>query len=533
MHSVHKNSECPRRAGAESPADGRAGRATPARRKRATGEHDVHDSALPRLLSTGTLALAVVSTAVLLLAGCASPGPQGAPQMRATAAQVGLPDDQHTTTVDAQWWHQYGDAQLDDLVARALAGSPSLAAASARVASAQAAVAARRGGYAPQVGGDASVSRQRLTESGLYPPPYAGSVFNTANAQLDFSWDIDLFRRQEHDIAAALGAERAAQADAAVAAQGLAAQVVRGYLTLARLGSQKQVAERTLAQRDELLRLVRQRVAAGLDTVVELRNSEGAIPDTRAQIEALDEQIDLARHVLAALTVQAPQSLGGLSPTLGQLRIAQQPTVLGADLLARRPEIAAALARVEAASEQVALQKTRFYPDINLTGFFGFNSIGLSNFADWGSRNWDFGPAIHLPIFEGGTLRAQLKGKAADRDAAIDAYNQAVVDAVHEAADAATSAASVGRQHEEQRAALESARSAYEFAQQRYAQGLGNQLIVLNAETQWLSQQRLDVDLQYRTLDVQAQLMKSLGGGWNAASASAAPAPGAASTPAA
>jgi NodT family efflux transporter outer membrane factor (OMF) lipoprotein len=531
MHFTLKNSECPRHAGADSPAECGTGRSLFGRRKRAGAVHATHESALPRLLSTGTLALAVFSTAVLVLAGCAMPGPPVAPQARATATEVGLQDGVRTTPVDAQWWHQYGDAQLDGLVTQALAGAPSIASASARVASAQAAVAARRGGYAPQVAGDASIDRQRLTESGLYPPPYAGSVFNQANAQLDFNWDIDLFRRQEHDIAAALGAQRAAQTDADVAAQGLATQVVRAYLALARLGSQKQVLQRTLGQREELLRLVRQRVDAGLDTVVELRNSEGAIPDTRGQIEALDEQIDLMRHQLAALSAQPPQALATLSPTLVQLHMAAQPAVLGADLLARRPEIAAALARVDAASAQVALQRTRFYPDINLSGFFGLNAIGLSNFTEWGARNWQVGPAIHLPIFEGGTLRAELKGKSADRDAAIDAYNQAVIDAVHEASDAATSAASVGRQQEQQRAALTSAQSAYDFAQQRYAQGLGNQLIVLNAETQWLSEQRLDVDLQYRALDVQAQLMKSLGGGWTATSASAGPA--AASAPAA
>jgi outer membrane protein TolC len=176
--------------------------------------------------------------------------------------------------------------------------------------------------------------------------------------------------------------------------------------------------------------------------------------------------------------------------------------------------VAAALARVEAATHQVESQRTKFYPDINVTAFLGFNAIGFDKSFDWGSRDWGVGPALHLPIFEGGALRAELKGKGADRDVAIQAYNQAVIDAVREAADAASSAASIARQQAEQRRALEAAESSYSFAQQRYAQGLGNQLIVLNAETQTLTQRRLDVDLKYRALDVQAQLMKALGGGW-------------------
>jgi NodT family efflux transporter outer membrane factor (OMF) lipoprotein len=510
-----KHHDCPRRADAQPCSDSQAAR--PARsRKPRSREHHGFDLSMPRLLSTSTLALAVVSTAVLVLAGCASPGPQAPPPDRATAAQVGLAGERDTTAVDTQRWHPIGDSQLDEIVDQALAGSPSLGAAAARVAKARAVVSATQGAALPQVGFDASVVRQRLSENGLYPPPFGGMVLNSADADFKLSWDLDLWGRHRAELEAALGAERAARADADVAAQQLATQVVRSYFVLARLGSQKEVLQRTLAQRDQLLTLTRQRVGAGLDTVVELRQSEGALPDTRAQIEAIDEQIELTRHTLAALAAQGPQTYAGLAPTLEQLHVSPQPPVLGADLLARRPEIAATLARAEAADQQVASQRTRFYPDINFSAFAGLSAIDLSEMSNLNSRVWGFGPALHLPIFEGGQLRAQLQGKAADRDAAIQAYNQSVIDAVHEASDAASSSASVARQRVEQARALESAVAAYDVARQRYAQGLSSQLTVLNAETQWLSQRRLDVDLQYRTLDVQAQLMKSLGGGWTA-----------------
>jgi NodT family efflux transporter outer membrane factor (OMF) lipoprotein len=517
MLSALKHQDCPRRADDAQPcSDAQASRPVRSRKARARAHHHV-DFSMPRLLSTGTLALAVVSTAVLVLAGCASPGPQAAPPERTTATQVGLAGDRATTVVETQWWHQFGDAQLDALVGQALAGSPSLGGAAARVAKAQAIVAATHGAALPQVAFDASLIRQRLTENGLYPPPYGGMVFNSGDAEFKLDWDLDLWGRNRADLEAALGSMRAAQADADVVAQQLAAQVVRSYFQLARLGSQKEVLQRTLEQRDQMLTLTRQRVSAGLDTVVELRQSEGALPDTRSQIEAIDEQIELARHLLAALAAQPPQAYDSLAPTLATLQVSPQPPVLGADLLARRPEIAAALARVEAASRQVDSQRTRFYPDINFTAFAGLSAINLADMSKLSSNVWGFGPALHLPIFEGGQLRAQLRGKAADRDAAIQAYNQSVIDAVHEAADASTSAASVARQRAEQQHALESAVAAYDVAKQRYGQGLSSQLTVLNAETQWLAQRRLDVDLQYRTLDVQAQLMKSLGGGWTAA----------------
>jgi NodT family efflux transporter outer membrane factor (OMF) lipoprotein len=385
------------------------------------------------------------------------------------------------------------------------------------------------GGELPQVGLTGSVTRELLSKNGIFPPPYAGTIFDQSDLTLGLTWDLDAFGRQKRDLEAALGTARAAQADADVAAQQIAAQVVRTYFSLARLESQRVVVQRTYDQRKQMLSLIQQRVGAGLDTVVEQKQGEGALPDTLAQIEALDEQIDLTRHMLAALTAQPMDALATLAPTLDQLHASPQPPVLGADLIARRPDVAAALARVEVANQEVASQRTRFYPDINFSAGFGLDAIHLDKLLELPSKAWNFGPAIHLPIFEGGQLRAQLKGKGADRDAAIQAYNQQVIDAVREASDAATSAASIGRQLNLQRQALGASTASYDFSQTRYGQGLGNLLIVLNAETQMLSERRLEVDLEYRALDVQAQLMKALGGGWTAGVA-ATPA-AAASTP--
>jgi NodT family efflux transporter outer membrane factor (OMF) lipoprotein len=512
MSSANQRQDCPRRAGA-SPKTGE-----PQVERRATQRrpHRGIELDMPRVLSASTFALAVASAAVLMLAGCASMGNQTPPVAARTADSLGLASTQQTTAVDAQWWHQFGDAQLDGLVAKALADSPNLGAAAARVARAQAVVDSARGAELPHVDFDASVKRELLSRNGLFPPPYGGSVFNQSNATFGLKWDADLFGRQKADIEAALGSARAAKADADVAAQQLATQVVRTYFSLARLESQRVVAQRTYDQRKQMLSLISQRVSAGLDTVVEQKQGEGALPDTLAQIESLDEQIALTRHMLAALTAQPMESLAALAPTLDQLRVSPQPPVLGADLIARRPDIAAALARVEAAEQQVKSQRTQFYPDINFSAGIGLDSISLEHFLELPSKAWSFGPALHLPIFEGGQLRAQLKGKGADRDAAIQAYNQQVIDAVREAADASTSAASIGRQLALQRQALVASTDSYDFSQKRYGQGLGNALIVLNAETQMLSERRLEVDLRYRALDVQAQLMKALGGGWTA-----------------
>ena len=185
-----------------------------------------------------------------------------------------------------------------------------------------------------------------------------------------------------------------------------------------------------------------------------------------------------------------------------------------ANLLGRRADIAAARWRVEAATSDVANARTQFYPNINLVAFAGFSALGFGNLTKSGSGQWGVGPAVRLPIFEGGRLRANLRGKTADLDAAIESYNGAVLDAVRDVADQVSSAQSVARQQAEQAESQRAAEAAYDIAVQRYGAGLGNYLNVLTAETTVLAERRQAVDLAARALETQVGLARALGGGW-------------------
>jgi len=461
-------------------------------------------------------ALAAASAGVLVLfGGCATPGDLTAPVKPLSAEQAGLQADRTDLSVDADWWTLFGDERLDVLVRQALTGAPSLQTAQARIAKAQAMTAATTGGQRPQVGLSADVTRQRFTENGIYPAPLGGSVRNLGNVQLGLSWSLDFFGRHKAELQAALGAENAAAADAAAARNMIATQTVDGYVALGRMLAQRQVLADTLKQRTDTLNLIRQRVDAGLDTNVELKQGQGALPDTRMQMAALDEQIALARHQLATLTGQAPNALDTLAPSLHDPVALQVPGTIGADLLGRRPEVVAARWRVEAAAGQQAVARTRFYPDINLTAFVGFNAIGLDNLFESSSRQAAVAPALRLPIFDGGTLRAGLQGAHADVDAAIGQYNAAVLQVTREAADALTSLSSVGLQQREQSQAQVDAEDAYRLAVERYRAGLGSYLIVLDSETRVLAQRRAAVDLRARALTAQVALLSSLGGGFD------------------
>lgn len=459
-----------------------------------------------------TAVVAVVSAAVLL-AACASPGAPHTPVATVKPAAVGLGDGP-TEGAAAQWWTAWGDATLNQLVAQALREQPSLAVAQARVARVFSLAQVSEAAHSPQAGFSADVQRIRYSEHGLIPPPYGGRSFTNSDLQAGVSWSPDFFGQHAAELASMLGQARAAKAEAAAAASTLAAQVTRSYVALARLLAQREVSERALAQREEMLKLTRQRVLAGLDTQVEQTQSEGALPDVRTQIEALNEQITLMRRQIAVLCGQAPEAQASLSPRLDALPVTPLPAHLGSDLLGRRPDVVAARWRVEASTQDVAVARSQFYPNVNLSAFVGLSALSINHALELGSRQNGASPAIHLPLFDGGLLRAQLGAKQADLDVAISQYNALVLDAVREAGDAIASGQSLSIQQAEQARALASAELAHSLALRRYQAGLGTYLVVLNTETQWLAQRRLAVDLQARQLDTRAQLMKALGGGW-------------------
>ena len=472
---------------------------------------------------TPTLALRGLAPllAVALLAGCVSSAGIAPQSTLLDAGRVGVAAQAPADAVAAAWWTAFDARELDALVERALAANPSLKVAQDRVARANAAVDAAQANTRPKVDAALDLMRQRYTENGLVPPPIAGSIGNTGLFNLNASWEIDFFGKNAAALAAAIGAQRAADADAQAARVLLASRVAATYFQLGRWFEQRDVAERALAQRNEILALVRQRVDAGLDTNVELRQSEAAVPETAQQIEAIDEQIVLARHALAALTAQAPDALDALAPRLRAVHAVPLPARVPADLLGRRADIEAARQRVEAATQDVAYAKTLLYPNVNLIAFVGLSSLGVNRLLNTDSEQYGVGAAVRLPIFDAGRLRANVQGRTADLDAAVDSYNATLIDAVRDVADQIASVQSVARQQQTQAVAQAAAESAYDLALQRYRAGLGTYLIVLSAENNVLVQRRLAADLKARALDSQVALARSLGGGYDAAAVGA------------
>jgi NodT family efflux transporter outer membrane factor (OMF) lipoprotein len=454
----------------------------------------------------------VVATA--LLAGCASMHAAPAPErsvdlatLGAKALAVDWPND--------NWWRRYDDPQLDVLIAEGLQGSPTLAASRARIARAQAAAGVAGAALQPSISGNAVGSYQRFSENYIFPPPLAGNWESDNRLGLDLSWEIDFWNKNGAALKAALSQAQAAAADAQAARVLLATGIARAYFNLQRLFAQREVSRAAIVQRDEVVRLTSERFTAGLDTRVEVRQAEGALATVRTELAQYDENIAHARHQIAALV--------GAGPDRGDSIVARAatrvppvtlPVAVPLDLVARRPEIVAARWRVEAAGQDIAVAKALFYPNVNLVAFIGFNAIGLTKLLDTTSGATGFGPAIHLPIFTGGRLDANLRGREADADLAVSTYNQAVVDAARDVADALSSIRALVVTAAEQAKAKAATTAALDLAVIRYKAGLGNYLTVLTAQTQDLLQDRLDADLAARAFELDVNLVRALGGGF-------------------
>ncbi len=455
----------------------------------------------------------LISVVAIGLGGCASFGHIEPQSTLTSAPAVGLAGASVIWPTD-RWWQRYADPTLDNLIEQALVAAPSLKIAEARIRRATADAGSVASQSKLQVGGAIDSTYERFSKTGIVPPPFGGTSQSLNNANLNVSIALDFFGRNRSLLDAAMGQVEATKADAQSARVILAASVARTYFNLARLLAQRGLATDALGLREQTRNLVQQRVTNGLDTNVELRQAEGNLPGTRLEIAQLDEQIALGRNQLAALIGAAPDVTKNISPQIALTSDQGLPSAIPADLLGRRADIVAARIRVEASARNIAATKAAFYPNINLIAFAGLSSIGLSRWLDADSAQYGIGPAVTIPIFAGGRLRSVLAGNTADYDAAVESYNQVLLDAVRDVADQISSAQSVIAQMKQQRDTQLTFEAAYALAQQRYQAGLTNYLVVVAAENAVLTQRRQATDLKAKALDLNVNLNRALGGGF-------------------
>lgn len=467
---------------------------------------------MPRFLVTTTALFG-------LLAGCAAPDLGPRPQVVAAdslASGASLADAHGEWPVEG-WWRAWGDAQLDTLIAEGLAGSPDLAAAAARVRAADA--LARQAGAAllPRLGAEGSAGGVKQSRTMGIPPQFVpDGIQDTGHVAATLSFDLDLWGRNRAALAAATSEAEAARVDAAQARLMLTTGIAAAYADLAAHHEALDVAREALRVRTASAALSADRARAGLDNQASARQAESRAAAARGDIAAIEEAIALTRHRLAALVGAGPdRGMSIARPTLAAPATGL-PADAGIALVGRRPDIVAARLRAEAAAKRIDVARADYYPNISLSALVGFQSLGLANLFDAGSKYGNGGAAISLPIFDGGRIEGRYRGARADYDAAVAGYDRTLIDALRDIADLAASRTATERQLAERRAALQAAADAARLAGLRYRAGLSNQLAQLTAEDDMVALRRAVAELEARERALDVALIRALGGGYRA-----------------
>lgn len=439
----------------------------------------------------------------------------------AVAAERSLPASPAATWPGEGWWADYGDAQLDALIAEGLRSSPDAAAAEARFRKAGALAQQAGAVTLPRVDVQGQVQEQKQSLNMGYPEAFQAFLPRGWNdggqVAVNLGFDLDLWGRNRAALAAATSEFRAAAIDARQARLMIAIGIASAYVDLDRLHAERDIRARQLAAADASQKLLAQRQANGLETRGSVSTSSAQAATARVALNQAEETLALRRNQLAALVGAGPdRGLAITRPALQPAGARGLPDGVTTDLVGRRPDIAAARERLEAAASRIKVARADFYPALRLTALIGFQSLGLETLFNRNSSMGQVGPAVSLPIFRGGELQGRYRGARADFDGAVAGYDGTVLGAYRETADAVTGARMATQRLADARAALAGSQDAFDVAQARYTGGLATYLDVLQVEDRLL-QARLAVsaaEAAVRNFDI--ALVRALGGGFAA-----------------
>lgn len=418
-----------------------------------------------------------------------------------------------------RWWTAYGDAQLDGLIAEALAGAPDLKIAEARMRQAQAAAQTAGAATLPSLNADGSVLATKQSLNTGFPDEFKDFLprgyHNEGRATVSLAYQLDFFGKNAAALAAATSDAEAAAVDAAAARIQLSTAVAAAYAELARLGADRAAAADAVRLRRESADLVADRVAHDLENRGQLAQAKSDVAAAEADLAAIDGDVARARNAISALLGKGPdRGLDLALPERPQLRPFGLPHQLAADLIGRRPDIVAARLRAEAASKRIDVAHADFYPNVDLTGYLGLQSLGLKDFFSADSGIGQFGPAVHLPIFDGGRIEGSYRGARASYDEAVALYDKTLTGALRDVADALAGQQALEAELSRSKQALGDIEEAYRIARERYRAGLSRYLDVITVEDKLVAQRRRVANLEAALFAQDVALVRALGGGF-------------------
>ena len=420
----------------------------------------------------------------------------------------------------AEWWAAYGDEQLNTLVAEGVASAPDLKIAEARLRQADAAAQRSGADLWPTLTGKGTVSETRASLNQGFPQQFQSFLphgwHDNGQVTGNLNYDLDLFGKNRAAFAAATSEADAARIDVEAARLTLTSAIASAYANLVQLTADRVAAVDAINVRKQSEDLLRQRLAQQLENTGTVSEAQSRTHAAEADLDRIDGQIALARNQLAALIGKGPdRGLDIPLPANPKIKSFGVPANLSADLIGRRPDIVAARLRAAAAANRIDVAHADFYPNINLTGYLGVQSLGLATLLQPASEIGQIAPALSLPIFDHGRIEGAYRNARAEYDESVAKYDQALTGALHEVADALANQRELANELSHSRAALVASEDSYRVAQQRYGAGLSRYLDVLTSEDTLVVQRRTVADLQARAFTQDVALVRALGGGFH------------------
>ena len=468
--------------------------------------------------------LDVLICCAALPSGCALIHNDTAPHAQIAPDQIRLADDIHLAQdgwPNAQWWKRYGDPQLDALIQRALAGSPTIAMVRTRVTQAGSQADVLRAGTGLQMAAFALINEQRASANGFLGP-YAlnlprlgitGPWYTEGALGVVADLNIDLWGMHRSAVEAALGVQNARVAETAAAELDISAGLAQLYYSMQTTYQMLDLLQQTRDTLDYAVDAHRSKVQRGLEANTPLLGARAQVLAVDRQIVAAQGQVKALRESMRALIGAGPDDLDIQPVPLPQVD-ASLPHTLQYDLLARRADLQALRWYVQSSFSQIDAAKAAFYPSLDIKALIGLDSLHLDKLFRSASQQINLIPGLYLPIFDGGRLNANLHGTRAASDMLIEQYNQAVLNAVRDVAVSSSRLQALDDERALQMEKVDATRFAQKSAEAHYERGLVSRQIATETRLPVLAEQMALLLLDGQRLAQGIELTKALGGGY-------------------
>lgn len=441
-----------------------------------------------------------------------------APPRKEVKLNFDLPvSDQKIAKIDSAWWNEFGDKQLNQILTESFSKNGNLAIAAATIHSAVAQARIVGSPLYPQLSGSLQGAKLKQNFIG-FPAPDASKGILTVESvsyglSLNVSWEVDLWGRLRADRAAALAQLQASHADYIGARLSLAGQVCKVWFAATESKGQMQLASATLDNWQVSHDRVKQRYESGLTTSLDVRLSQSNLSMAqadysvrKAQHKNVLRQLETLLWRYPAANISTPDTL----PFVGS----KAPSGLSAELLYRRPDLAAAERRLAASGAKVSGAKRALLPSISLTGSRGSSSVELGDLLDGDFSVWNIAGNILQPLFQGGRLRANLKLVKSQEDIAMLQYQGAALQAFSEVEGALANEGYLAESEQTLAIATEQALAARDLAEEQYSRGLIDFMTLLETQRAAFASEKQFLTVRRQRLDARVDLYLALGGGF-------------------